>query len=58
MPTCEKASCSTGLNCSASVGAAQLSKDDVSKLYAEKKYDEIEKARIEGRLASILGPRT
>lgn len=41
-----------------SAGAAQLSKDDVSKLYAEKKYDEIEKARIEGRLASILGPRT
>lgn len=33
----------------------QLTQQDVSKLYAEKKYDEIEKARIDGRLSSLLG---
>jgi hypothetical protein len=36
-------------------GVQQLSPDDVKKLYAEKRYDEIEKARVEGRLATVLG---
>lgn len=36
-------------------GVAQLSEAEVKKLYAEKKYDEIEKARSEGRLTSLLG---
>lgn len=35
--------------------ATQLSDADVKKLYAEKRYDEIEKARAEGRLNSVLG---
>jgi hypothetical protein len=35
--------------------ADQLSKDDVSRLYAEKNYAEIEKAREEGRLNTVLG---
>lgn len=34
---------------------SQLSEADVKRLYAEKKYDEIEKARQEGRLSSLLG---
>lgn len=33
----------------------QLSEADVKRLYAEGKYDEIEKARKEGRLGSLLG---
>lgn len=33
----------------------QLSKDDVARLYAEKKYDEISTARSEGRLNDYLG---
>jgi type I site-specific restriction endonuclease len=36
-------------------GAAQLTEADVKRLYAERKYDEIEKARTEGRLKSVLG---
>lgn len=36
-------------------GKAQLTQEQVSKLYAERKYDEIEKARTEGRLDQILG---
>lgn len=35
--------------------AKQLSADDVKRLYAEKKYDEIEAARKDGRLADLLG---
>jgi len=38
-------------------GATQLTQDDVSKLYAEKKYDEIETARKEGRLDTLLGAK-
>lgn len=34
---------------------AQLTEADVQRLYAEKKYDEIEKARVEGRLTHLLG---
>lgn len=34
---------------------AQLTEADVKRLYAEKKYDEIEKARQEGRLVKMLG---
>ena len=37
--------------------AGQLSQEDVKRLYAERKYDEIEKARAEGRLNSILGAK-
>jgi hypothetical protein len=37
------------------VTAAQLTEADVKRLYAERKYDEIEKARQEGRLSSLLG---
>lgn len=33
----------------------QLTKQDVERLYRERKYDEIEKARNEGRLATLLG---
>ena len=33
----------------------QLSKADVDRMYANKQYDEIEKARQEGRLANVLG---
>jgi len=33
----------------------QLTAADVKKLYAEKKYDEIEAARKDGRLAKVLG---
>lgn len=36
-------------------GAPQLTQEDVTRLYAEKQYDEIEKARTEGRLNSVLG---
>lgn len=38
------------------VGAqgAQLTRDDVAKLYAEKRYDEIEQARADGRLTAVL----
>lgn len=35
--------------------AGQLSESDVKRLYAERKYDEIEKARSEGRLDKLLG---
>jgi len=35
--------------------APQLTAEDVKKLYADKKYDEVEAARKEGRLANILG---
>jgi hypothetical protein len=35
--------------------APQLTAEDVKKLYAEKKYDEVETARKEGRLANLLG---
>lgn len=34
---------------------AQLTKQDVDRLYRERRYDEIEKARQEGRLDSLLG---
>lgn len=34
---------------------AQLSESDVKRLFAEKRYDEIEAARQEGRLSTILG---
>ena len=33
----------------------QLSKEDVEQLYRDKKFDDIEKARSEGRLANLLG---
>jgi len=33
----------------------QLTAEDVKKLYAEKKYDEIEAARRDGRLGVVLG---
>ena len=33
----------------------QLSKEDVEQLYRDKKFDEIEKARADGRLANLLG---
>lgn len=36
----------------------QLTTEDVKKLYAEKKYDEIEAARKDGRLAKVLGATT
>jgi len=41
-------------------GAApsQLSKTDVERLYAEKKYDEIAKAQSEGRLNTLLGVKS
>lgn len=35
---------------------AQLSKEDVSKLYTEKNYAAIEAARKDGQLAGLLGP--
>lgn len=35
--------------------APQLTQQDVERLYAEKKYDEIDKAREEGRLSKVLG---
>lgn len=35
--------------------AGQLTKEDVERLYAAGKYDEIEKARTDGRLAALLG---
>lgn len=34
---------------------AQLTQQDVERLYRERKFDEIEKARTEGRLTSLLG---
>lgn len=34
---------------------SQMSADEVKRLYAEKRYDEIEKARQEGRLTHLLG---
>lgn len=37
---------------------SQLSEADVKRLYAEKKYDEIEKARIEGRLSNLLDSKS
>lgn len=36
-------------------GEQQLTQEDVKRLYAEKKYSEIEKAREEGRLKTVLG---
>lgn len=36
-------------------GTPQLSEADVKRLYAEKKYAEIEQARQDGRLVSLLG---
>lgn len=33
----------------------QLSQTDIERLYKERRYDEIEKARTEGRLTSLLG---
>ena len=44
-----------GSSASGAGTAAQLTEADVKRLYAEKKYDEIEKARTEGRLSSLLG---
>lgn len=35
---------------------SQMTQAEVSKLYAERKYDEIEQARKDGRLANLLGP--
>lgn len=35
--------------------AAQLTEQDVQRLYRERRYDEIEKARTEGRLNNLLG---
>jgi hypothetical protein len=35
--------------------AGQLTQEQVKQLYAEKKYDEIDQARQDGRLASIFG---
>lgn len=37
------------------VTPGQLSEADVKRLYANKQYDEIEKARSEGRLTTVLG---
>lgn len=34
---------------------AQMTKEEVERLYAERKYDEIDKARAEGRLDQLLG---
>lgn len=39
----------------AATGAGQLSKADVERLSREGKYEEIEKARVEGRLNDLLG---
>lgn len=36
-------------------GEEQLTEEDVKRLYAEKKYSEIDKAREEGRLKTVLG---
>lgn len=36
-------------------GEKQLTQEDVKRLYAEKKYSEIDKAREEGRLQTVLG---
>ncbi len=36
-------------------GAQQLTKADVDRMYAERDYDGIEKARAEGRLNTVLG---
>jgi hypothetical protein len=33
----------------------QLSRDDVTRMYSERRYDEIEEARQQGRLADLLG---
>lgn len=44
-----------GASATGPAGTPQLTEADVKRLYAEKKYDEIEKARIEGRLANVLG---
>ena len=43
-----------GSSGSGSAAVSQLSKADVSRLYADKKYAEIETARSEGRLATLL----
>ena len=37
--------------------AVQRAQEDVKRRYAERKYDEVEKARAEGRLNSILGAK-
>lgn len=44
-----------GASATGPAGTPQLSESDVKRLYAEKKYAEIEKARQEGRLDSLLG---
>ena len=36
--------------------AGQLTQADVKQLFAEKRYDDIEQARKDGRIASLLGP--
>ena len=36
---------------------AQLSQEDVTRMYAEKRYDEIVKAQAEGRLDNLLGAK-
>lgn len=46
-----------GSSASGASSVAQLSEADVKRLYAEKRYDEIETARQEGRLATILGAK-
>lgn len=41
-----------------SAGKPQLSEADVKRLYKERRYDEIDKAREEGRLNAVLGITT
>jgi len=44
-----------GSSASGPVAPAQMSQQEVERLYRDKKYDEIEKARSEGRLDQLLG---
>ena len=44
-----------GSSASGPVGASQLSKEDVSRMYAQKDYDGIAKAQAEGRLSHLMG---
>lgn len=44
-----------GSSASGASGLAQLSKDDIDRMYRERRYADIDKARQEGRLDDLLG---
>ena len=48
----------TALEAQAAHLETPLSKADVSRMFKERRYDEITQAREDGRLAGLLGPTT